>query len=357
MRSSTGVHYLALDHLRALAAFMVFTWHFTHAGQGYPIPFEGAPHLFPLALLDEGHAGVALFMALSGYLFAKLLDGASIRYGWFLYNRLLRLLPILIVAMLLYVALIYWQNGDLKAVWRDIRRGWLYPTLPNGGWSITVELHFYLVLPLLLLIDRHRPWLLFGLIAVFVCVRFYLHTRLGEIQTLSYWTIVGRIDQFTFGIIAYRYRHYFSRGWLALLAAIAFSAFYWWFDARGGFYQMPSYPSPSRLWIVLPSIEGVIFGVLIAWYDARLIDGRSVMSRFIGQLGAYSYSIYLLHFFVVFHAAQFIDQEVMPLNNFYVACIWSLLVFCLMIVPGYLSFRFIEGPFLRLRRRYIVQKQ
>lgn len=336
---------------------MVFTWHFTHAGQGYPIPFEGAPHLFPLALLDEGHAGVALFMALSGYLFAKLLDGASIRYGWFLYNRLLRLLPILIVAMLLYVALIYWQNGDLKAVWRDIRRGWLYPTLPNGGWSITVELHFYLVLPLLLLIDRHRPWLLFGLIAVFVCVRFYLHTRLGEIQTLSYWTIVGRIDQFTFGIIAYRYRHYFSRGWLALLAAIAFSAFYWWFDARGGFYQMPSYPSPSRLWIVLPSIEGVIFGVLIAWYDARLIDGRSVMSRFIGQLGAYSYSIYLLHFFVVFHAAQFIDQEVMPLNNFYVACIWSLLVFCLMIVPGYLSFRFIEGPFLRLRRRYIVQKQ
>lgn len=357
MRSSTGVHYLALDHLRALAAFMVFTWHFTHAGQGYPIPFEGAPHLFPLALLDEGHAGVALFMALSGYLFAKLLDGASIRYGWFLYNRLLRLLPILIVAMLLYVALIYWQNGDLKAVWRDIRRGWLYPTLPNGGWSITVELHFYLVLPLLLLIDRHRPWLLFGLIAVFVCVRFYLHTRLGEIQTLSYWTIVGRIDQFTFGIIAYRYRHYFSRGWLALLAAIAFSAFYWWFDARGGFYQMPSYPSPSRLWIVLPSIEGVIFGVLIAWYDARLIDGRSVMSRFIGQLGAYSYSIYLLHFFVVFHAAQFIDREVMPLNNFYVACIWSLLVFCLMIVPGYLSFRFIEGPFLRLRRRYIVQKQ
>ena len=357
MRSSTGVHYLALDHLRALAAFMVFTWHFTHAGHGYPIPFEGAPQLFPLALLDEGHTGVALFMALSGYLFAKLLDGASIRYGWFLYNRLLRLLPILIVAMLLYVALIYWQNGDLKAVWRDIRRGWLYPTLPNGGWSITVELHFYLVLPLLLLIDRHRPWLLFGLIAVFVCVRFYLHTRLGEIQTLSYWTIVGRIDQFTFGIIAYRYRHYFSRGWLALLAAIAFSAFYWWFDARGGFYQMPSYPSPSRLWIVLPSIEGVIFGILIAWYDARLIDGRSVMSRFIGQLGAYSYSIYLLHFFVVFHAAQFIDQEVMPLNNFYVACIWSLLVFCLMIVPGYLSFRFIEGPFLRLRRRYIVQKQ
>jgi len=28
-----------------------------------------------MALLDEGHTGVALFMTLSGYLFAKLLDG------------------------------------------------------------------------------------------------------------------------------------------------------------------------------------------------------------------------------------------------------------------------------------------
>ncbi|MBU3732352.1 MAG: acyltransferase [Beijerinckiaceae bacterium] len=355
MRSSTGVHYLALDHLRALAAFMVFTWHFLHAGHGYPIPFDGAPRVFPLALLDEGHTGVALFMTLSGYLFAKLLDGASVRYGWFIYNRLLRLLPILIVTMLLYVLMIYGQGGDLKAVWRDIRRGWLYPTLPNGGWSITVEFHFYLVLPFLLLVDRFRPALLFALIALFIAIRLYLYTRYGEIQTLAYWTIIGRIDQFTLGILAYRYRALLSRGSLTLIAGLMFGAFYWWFDWRGGFYNLPSYPSPSRLWVVLPMIEGLAYGILIAWYDARLIDGRSVVSRFFGQLGAYSYSIYLLHFFVVFHAAQFIDQSVMRLSNFYVACAWSLIVFCLMIVPGYLSFRFIESPFLKLRKRYIAR--
>lgn len=355
MRSSTGVHYLALDHLRALAAFMVFTWHFLHAGNGYPIPFDGTPRLFPLALLDEGHTGVALFMTLSGYLFAKLLDGASVRYGWFIYNRLLRLLPILIVAMLLYVVMIYGQGGDLKAVSRDIRKGWLYPTLPNGGWSITVEFHFYLALPLLLLVDRFRPALLFGLVALFIAIRLYLYTRNGEIQTLAYWTIIGRIDQFTFGILAFRYRAFFSRGHLAVIVGLMFCAFYWWFDWRGGFYNLPSYPSPSRLWVVLPTIEGLAYGILIAWYDARLIDGRSAVSRFIGQLGAYSYSIYLLHFFIVFHAARFIDQSIMRLSNFYVACIWSLFVFCLMIVPGYLSFRFIESPFLKLRKRYIIR--
>ncbi|MFT5610874.1 MAG: peptidoglycan/LPS O-acetylase OafA/YrhL [Arenicella sp.] len=48
---------------------MVFVWHFSWAsGTLYaelPIP--------PFSLLTEGHTGVALFMTLSRYLFAKLL--------------------------------------------------------------------------------------------------------------------------------------------------------------------------------------------------------------------------------------------------------------------------------------------
>lgn len=66
MRSSSGEHFIALDHVRALAAFMVFAWHFTQAANGYPVPFEYVPALFPFSLLDAGHTGVALFMTLSG---------------------------------------------------------------------------------------------------------------------------------------------------------------------------------------------------------------------------------------------------------------------------------------------------
>ena len=43
MRSSSGAHYIALDHVRALAAFMVFAWHFTHAWNGAPNPPSSAP--------------------------------------------------------------------------------------------------------------------------------------------------------------------------------------------------------------------------------------------------------------------------------------------------------------------------
>jgi peptidoglycan/LPS O-acetylase OafA/YrhL len=90
MRSSSGVHCIALDHVRAFAVLMVFAWHFTHGTNGYPVPFHYVPSLFPFALFDEGHTSVALFMTLSGYLFALLLAGKSIRYKTFLKNRTLR---------------------------------------------------------------------------------------------------------------------------------------------------------------------------------------------------------------------------------------------------------------------------
>jgi peptidoglycan/LPS O-acetylase OafA/YrhL len=61
-----------------------------------------------------------------------------------------------------------------------------------------------------------------------------------------------------------------------------------------------------------------------------------------------------LHFFVVFRASQYVHTQVMDLSNFYLACAWALVFFLLMVIPGYLSYRFIEAPFLKLRKRYIV---
>jgi peptidoglycan/LPS O-acetylase OafA/YrhL len=43
----------------------------------------------------------------------------------------------------------------------------------------------------------------------------------------------------------------------------------------------------------------------------------------------------------------------MDISNFYVAVCWAVLGFSLMIPIGYLSYRFVEEPFLGLRRSYI----
>jgi peptidoglycan/LPS O-acetylase OafA/YrhL len=356
MRSTTGEHWLALDHIRCLAAFMVFTWHFTHCENGHPIPFAGAPCVFPFAILDEGHTGVSLFMTLSGYLFAKLLNGRSVAYVPFFWNRFLRLAPLLVLVIFAADAVQAVTTGHLD-FYQNVRSfvaGFVKPVWPNGGWSITVEIHFYLILPLLMMLSRRFALAPLLGVAIALMVRTALYCALGQVQGPAYWTILGHIDQFLLGIFAFQHRQILvGRHWVAALTVLSFTVAYYAFDKAGGFFGIGGYPSPSPVWIILPTLEGAAYSVLIAYYDTSFKPRNVGLSGIVGKAGAYSYSIYLLHFFIVFQAAEFIDRHIIRLSNFYVACAWSMVCFSMMIPIGYLSFRFIESPFLRMRRRYI----
>ncbi len=355
MKSSTGVHFIALDHVRALAAFMVFTWHFINSATGYPVAFEYVPALFPFAILDEGHTGVALFMTLSGYLFAKLLDGKSIDYKAFIWNRVLRLLPLLLVIILLVGIRKLLRHESLSTYAWSVAKGILFPSLPNGGWSITVEFHYYIILPLLLWMLTKSKLLPLLIVIAAIALRFVIFHETGEIESLAYSTIVGRIDQFVLGMLAFQFRSYFTqRHVLSIGTIIAFMMFYWYFDLQGGVYQKPYHSFTQSIWIFLPTIEGIAYAVGIAWYDTSFAHTTTGISRFIGRIGELSYSIYLLHFFVIFYASRFVNERIMDISNFYLACLWSMFFFVLMMIPGYISFRFIEAPFLKLRKRYII---
>ena len=352
MRSSSGQHFVPLDHLRALAAFMVFSWHFLHSPG--PVALEGAPLIFPLALIDEGHTGVALFMVLSGYLFAKLLDGKNISYGAFFWNRFIRLAPLLILTFTLVVLAEIWRGENTYTIYTSLLRGFIYPEWPNGGWSITTEIHFYLILPALLWMSRQSKFLPLVIVLIALASRYIYFQLHGEVQSIAYWTIIGRIDQFTLGIVAYLCAPQLQRKkYVAYGVLILFGLFWWWFDKTGGFYLRPKYPSPSSIWIVIPTIEGLAYAALIVLYDSAKINHNSIWSRLLQRLGEYSYSIYLLHFFVVFRASEYINRRIMDISEFYIAILWSAALFTAMIIPGYLSFRFIESPFLKLRMRYI----
>jgi peptidoglycan/LPS O-acetylase OafA/YrhL len=361
MRSSTGQHWVALDHVRAFAAFLVFTWHFTHGESGAPVPFEGAPALFPLALLDEGHCGVALFMCLSGYLFAKLLDGREIDYKAFFWNRMVRLAPLLILVLLFDTILTTLANGSwaFLVYLRVVAMGFVMPFLPldNGAWSIVIEAHFYVLLPLLLILSRRSAAALPLCLCLAVALRALLWGFGQDVQQLAYWTLIGRIDQFLLGMLAWRYRGLIARRHgPAALILVGFAAAYYAFDLAGGFFQAGP-GVPSLLWVFWPTVEALGWASLIAYYDGGFTPRADGVSGAVARIGTYSYSIYLLHFYFVFRAAGLIDRHVMSLSNFYVACGWSLLCFAAMIPIGRLSYRCVEQPFLRLRRRYVREEK
>jgi peptidoglycan/LPS O-acetylase OafA/YrhL len=351
LKSSTGEYYIGLDHVRAAAAFIVFSWHFIQINGGALAP----PPVFPLSILTEGHTGVSIFMALSGYLFASLLDGKTVLYRKFIWNRFIRLFPLLLFVIIVAGLNHYLEGRDMIAYVTSVFAGIIKPSLPNGGWSITVEFHFYLILPLLLAMSVKSKYSLMLALLLVSGARFLLYQQFGEVHSFSYWTIVGRFDQFILGILAYSYREQVTgKHFKVVVGLLMFLGFFWYFDYLGGFHNSPYYPSPNPIWIFQPTAEGFAYAFLIAWYDRSFRQSSGVVSRFIALIGTCSYSIYLLHFFVVFWIAKTIDTYLIDLSNIYLAMLFSILGFLLILPFAYLSYRFIEKPFFRFRVQYIL---
>jgi peptidoglycan/LPS O-acetylase OafA/YrhL len=352
LRSTEGIYFSRLDHVRAVAAYLVFVWHFLHMTPQFPVPYASAP-IFPFALLDEGHTGVALFMTLSGYLFAKLVGDRGIDFPSFLWSRAVRLAPLLIVCITAWVV-IGWLAGAPIPV-SDIVGGVLYPTWPRGTWSITIELHFYLLFPLLLLLfRRYGPFALFGVVALAMLMRYDWWRTYGEAQHIAYWTIVGRIDQFVFGMLfaLVKIRRP-ALGMVASISLLSFLLLWTQFDAMGGYNNYTGAPSQSPLWIFLPTAEAITWGSLIAYYDGSSFRMPAWLDRSLAKIGEYSYSIYLLHFFPMVLLRNIFWDHTGSADNFFLALIAANLAFLAFVPVAGLSYNYFEKRFLVYRRHYL----
>ena len=359
MKASSGVYLTRLDHLRFAAAAMVFAWHFMHSGA--PNAYVGFEHVpaFPLlSLLEEGHTGVSLFMVLSGFIFMRLAVGQTIAFLPFYGNRLLRILPLFAIWCLFYVQS---QNLDpvevLVSTLFLLNRG----AVPGIGWTVIVEFQFYLVFPFLALFAQRRgSAYLLQLIALAILFRFLVWLHNGSIQHLSYWTIFGRIDEFLWGMLAASWHARFPRParWMSwgvlvfglLIVVLGIHGL----NLQGGFYHDGAYPSPSALWIFLPSLEGFGFALVILGYLTASIPMFPMLDRALAQCGAASYSIYWNHMFLIEIAGVWFAKQGVVISGMPRALLWGGgLVFPLCVTFALLTYHLIERPFLSLRRPYL----
>lgn len=352
MRSTEGIYYSRLDHVRALAAYLVFVWHFLHMTPQYPVPYAAAP-IFPFALFDEGHTGVALFMTLSGYLFAKLVGEHRVDFPAFLWSRAVRLGPLLILVIAAW-ALIGWLAGNPIPL-SDIVGGFLLPTWPRGTWSIAIELHFYLLFPLLLyLFRRHGPFALLTVVALAMFARYDWWRTYGEAQHIAYWTIVGRIDQFLFGMLFALVP--ISRSVIRVVAGISLLSFLilWHaFDQAGGYHHFDGSPSPSPLWIFIPTVEAITWGSAIVFYEGASFKMPGWLDRALAKVGEWSYSIYLLHFFPIILLRTLFWDRAGSTDNFYIALAIATVAFVAFLPVAGMSYAYFETRFFKYRKRYL----
>jgi peptidoglycan/LPS O-acetylase OafA/YrhL len=280
-----------LDGVRGLAVALVVGFH----TMGTFAPTKLHPLLWPLA---GGTLGVDLFFVLSGYLLVTSWTSSNRSLAGFWRRRARRLLPAYWVSLLILVPLqaphLLHDAGRL-ALFASMQT-FLAPRLPwavNASyWTLTPELHFYLLLPLVYaalskLGTRRTLVLVFALSIVW------------RVASTSHYhfpadLLPGRIDQFAIGMAAAtagdRARAFASR-WCAIVAAgalVVVLALY------GQVFWRTGGDPPHIVEALAHPLVGALLGV--AFLRLRRVGRvRILEAKPLTALGLVSYSLYLWH--------------------------------------------------------------
>ena len=175
-----------LDTLRSVAILSVIAYHV------YTFHDVGTmPSMLEFAA-QAGWMGVDLFFVLSGYLIGSQLLRPYLRNEpprlWSFYrNRLYRVMPAYLVVLAIYLIVPVWRESpNLPPLWQfltftenlfvDYRTNQAF----SHVWSLCIEEHFYLFLPLVVLFAMRKPSvrkaaaILGGLVLFGICIRAFI---------------------------------------------------------------------------------------------------------------------------------------------------------------------------------------
>nr|WP_256678682.1 acyltransferase [Pseudomonas sp. FSL R10-0399] len=339
--------FIAIDGLRGYLAVIVFLHHSFIWYQYLRTEVWSVPE--SRLFVHFGQGGVALFFMITGFLFfSKILDSRHQRIDWVrLYaSRVLRLVPMYLFSMALFLSVIYivtrdhaseplWDTVANVAKWLGFTifgspdiNGLVRTIIVNAGvsWSLPYEWFFYVSLPLLAFFVGSKVSKILIILSVLAVTAF------GEyyLQEQYYWLFLGgmlasvlvRMDRFSA----------FARGklasWLILVLVV-------YIVVRYPYLYTKTKPT-WMLVVVFCLIAGgnTIFGLL-----------SNKISRAMGEM---AYSIYLLHGIILFIVFKFVigfstASKFTPIQHW----LTILLVTPVLIVICGITYKYIEKYFMQ----------
>ena len=335
--------------------------------------------LYHLGLIRGGFLGVDIFFVLSGFLITTLLTDEWIRSGSisfrkFYMRRALRLLPALVVLAItcdfatVIIARLYWPPEAFVPVvfgmayaslvalfyvtnWVMISGQTLW--ILGHTWSLSIEEQFYVLWPLCLLAllkwIRHRG-LILSFLTLGIAASLILRIALVRAHAPVTRVFVGldtRFDELligcmvgvlcSWGLLATSRRSQLLVAAGAVAGAATLAVLLWKASSK----------EPAMLQGGLTVAAGSA-GVLIADIVAR---PAGWLARALGReplvgIGRISYGLYLWHFPIVYSCGALIIDGTRP------DLLRAALAIGLTFVAAIASFRWVERPMLRLKRRF-----
>ena len=367
---------------------------------GPPITWNNWPKASnPLfAPLIETHVFVTVFFIVSGFIFTLVGFDKQIAYGKYMRNRVLRVMPVFLTALFFGIALFpdrfEWDAFITTVTIFGDMSGAALPLHPvtTAFWTVAVEFQFYLIFPFLIAImNGQGPKPLVWMIALMLGLRVVGFFLGDSIRDLHYWHLIpGRLDAFLIGMLGARLymrvhddprvaklgpspplfaglvRALRERPGLSFVVALAVLLGWEWFLSQSGGY-------PKQAWwkIWAPTWESLVCLLLVLGYLGVARKLWAPLKRLFAFLGDMSFSTYICHFMIVgLVLGDPLDRErmpglMLPLDAWFPgippmldATINTLLLaFPAAILLSLLFFNGVERPFMRLRTRYVQERE
>ena len=337
-------HLERLDHLRVFACLWILIF---HMGGGY-IARDNFVLEVIRGIFSQGYLATSVFFVLGAFLLTVLSRGGErpIIYHKFIFNRLLRIMPIFIFCSLILFSIEPYVG--IKALIDDILSFKTY-----GYWYVLLTLAYYLITPFLLYMLHNKGKIYIGYFLLLSLMgktasyyMFYSTTRTDSLHSIViidvFWSFDLWLLGMLFGKLYVENKFLFLKNkWIANILFIITSMIFILYMYINVIFRNSLYT------VITFQTQGVLIGILIILYMQSSILKNKFINDLMSSFSKLTFGIYLIHLFLM-KLPVFL-----PHNNKYNILINTFLILLpISSVFAYCAYKCIEEPCLAMKVKY-----